>query len=382
MKRRIETICVRGKENPKPVENTGSISFPIYQTATFYHPGVEQSTGYDYSRVRNPTREEAERIVADLEQGCDALAFASGMAAVSALMELFAPGDHLIATDDLYGGTTRYFLHISMKNGIKVTFTDTTDIDNIRNAMTENTKAIFIETPTNPLMKVADIAQISVLAKDKNCLLIVDNTFLSPYFQNPLVLGADIVLHSGTKYLGGHNDALAGFLVTNQSEISEKLRHILKTTGAGLAPMDSWLLLRGMKTLALRMEKHQENALRIAAYLQTNPKVREIYYIGLENHPGQEIIKKQCKGYGGMISFRVDSETTARQIIDRVRLIYFAESLGGTESLITYPMLQTHAEVPEPVRRALGVDETLLRMSVGIEHYEDLIRDLEQAIGT
>ncbi len=381
MNRRIETVCVRGSQTRKPVENTGSISFPIYQTAAFAHPGIGQSTGYDYSRLQNPTREEAERVVADLEKGLDALAFATGMAAVSALMELLVPGDHLVATADLYGGTTRLFRHISMKNGITVSFTDTSQISNIRAALRADTKAIFLETPTNPMMNITDIAAVSALAKENSCLLIVDNTFLSPYFQTPLSLGADIVLHSGTKYLGGHNDTLAGFLITDKADILEKLRFIFKTTGAGLSPMDSWLLLRGIKTLALRMERHQENAMKVAAYLKSHPKVKEVYYIGLENHPNQEIINKQCKGYGGMVSFRVDNESTARQILERVKLIYFAESLGGTESLITYPMLQTHADVPEETRRALGVDETLLRMSVGIEHCEDIIDDLNQALG-
>ncbi len=381
MERKIETVCVRGNEHRKAVENTGSISFPIFQTAAYAHPGVEQSTGYDYSRLQNPTREEVERIVADLEQGIDALAFSSGMAAVNAMMELFQPGDHLVVTDDLYGGTTRLFQNISVKNGVEITFVDSRKIDHIRNAVKANTKAIYIETPTNPMMNITDIRAAAELALETKCLLIVDNTFLSPYFQNPLVLGADLVLHSGTKYLGGHNDTLAGFLVTNRSDLSERLRYIIKTTGAGLAPMDSWLILRGIKTLAIRMERHQENALRIASYLQTNPKVKEVYYIGLPNHQSKEIIKKQCKGYGGMVSFRVDSEKTAKQILDRVKLIYFAESLGGVESLITYPMLQTHADVPRQVREALGVDETLLRMSVGIENAEDLIKDLEQAIG-
>ncbi len=381
MNRRTETVCVRGSQSRKAVDNTGSISFPIYQTAAFAHPGIAQSTGYDYSRLQNPTREEVERVVADLEKGLDALAFATGMAAVSTMMEMFVPGDHLIATEDLYGGTTRLFQHISVKNGIEVSFTDTSQISNIRAAVRENTRAVFLETPTNPMMKITDIAAVAALAKENGFILIVDNTFLSPYFQNPLTLGADIVLHSGTKYLGGHNDTLAGFLVTDKADILEKLRFIYKTIGGGLSPLDSWLILRGIKTLALRMERHQENAVRVAAFLKTHPKVKEVYYIGREDHPDKEIINKQCKGYGGMVSFRVDSEVTARQILERVRLIYFAESLGGTESLITYPMLQTHADVPEAARRALGVDETLLRMSVGIEHHEDIIADLKQAMG-
>lgn len=375
----LSTVCIHGNGARKNVDNTGSISFPIYQTAAYAHPGVGQSTGYDYSRLQNPTREEAERIIADLEHGVDALAFSSGMAAISAFMEMFAPGDHMIATDDLYGGTIRQFRLINEKNGISVSYVDTSDLEQIQSALRDNTKLIYVETPTNPMMQVTDIAAVSEIARKNGALLAVDNTFLTPYFQNPLDLGADIVIHSATKYLEGHNDTLGGFLVTNREDISEHLRTIIKTTGAGLAPFDSWLILRGIKTLAVRMEKHQENALAIAKWLQTQPKVKEVRYVGLDDHPGKEIIKQQSRGFGGMLTFRVDSKETAYKVLENVKLIQFAESLGGTESLITYPMTQTHADVPEEKRKAKGIDEMLLRMSVGIEDIRDIIADLAQA---
>ncbi len=379
MNYKVNTICVQGNSNRENVDNTGAISFPIYQTAAYAHPGVGESTGYDYSRLQNPTRKEVERIVADLEGGIDALAFSTGMAAIHAFIDLFQSGDHIVATDDLYGGTIRLFQGICEKNGIHITYVDSFNIDNVKNAIIENTKAIFIETPTNPMMRVTDIGAVAEIAKAHNCILAVDNTFMTPYFQNPLELGADVVIHSGTKYLGGHNDTLAGFLVTKREEIAEQLRYIIKTTGAGLAPFDSWLILRGIKTLALRMKQHQTNAIAIANWMKTQPKIKEVYYIGLDDFEGKDIVDKQSRGYSGMLSFRVDSEDTARQILERVKLIRFAESLGGVESLMTYPMIQTHADVPKEVRDALGINETLLRMSVGIEDGQDLIDDLEQA---
>ena len=379
MKYGSSTVCIHGNGARKKVDNTGSISFPIYQTAAYAHPGVGQSTGYDYSRVQNPTREEVERIMADLEHGVDALAFSSGMAAISTFMEMFVPGTHIIATDDLYGGTIRQFRLINEKNGISVSYVDTSDLEQIESELRENTKLIYVETPTNPMMQVTDIVAVSEIARKSGALLAVDNTFLTPYFQNPLDFGADVVIHSATKYLEGHNDTLGGFLVTNREDISEHLRTILKTTGAGLAPFDSWLILRGIKTLAVRMDKHQENALAIAKWLRTQPKVREVRYIGLEDHAGRDIIRRQSRGFGGMLTFRVDSKETVYKILENVKVIQFAESLGGTESLITYPMTQTHADVPEETRKAKGIDETLVRMSVGIEDAEDIIADLAQA---
>lgn len=374
------TKCLYGNNQKHAVDNTGSVSFPIYQTATFAHPDVGSSTGYDYSRLQNPTREQLEKVVASLENGYDAVAFSSGMAAMNALMELFEPGDHIIASNDLYGGTIRIFNHINRKNGIEVSYVDTSDPALVENSLRPGTKALFIETPTNPMMNVTDLQAISRIAKAHRLLLFVDNTFLSPYFQNPIDFGADVVLHSGTKFLGGHNDTLAGFLVMADEILSERIRFILKTTGAGLAPFDSWLLLRGIKTLAIRMECQQKNAFAIAEWLGSQKKVRSVYYVGLPAHPGYEINRRQSRGFGSMISFHVDSPDTAVQLLRKVQLIQYAESLGGVESLITYPMLQTHADVPEEEREAKGINNTLLRLSVGIEHIDDLIHDLAQAL--
>ncbi len=374
----IQTKCVHGHAGRNDI--TGAISVPIYQSATFAHPGVGQSTGYDYSRLQNPTREHLEKTVAALEGGSDAMAFSTGMAAIAVLMELFSPGDHLIASDDLYGGSHRLFHHISMKNGIDFDLIDTSDITGIEAHIRPETKALFIETPTNPMMQVTDIAAVAALAKRHNLLLIVDNTFLTPYYQRPLELGADIVVHSGTKYLGGHNDTLAGFLVTGDAPLSERLRFIYKTTGACLSPFDSWLILRGIKTLAVRMDRQQDSAMKIAQWLCGQPHIKAVHYAGLPSHPGYAVSVRQASGFGAMISFETDSEQTAIQVLERVKVIQYAESLGGVESLITYPMLQTHADVPREVREAKGIDERLLRLSVGLESAEDLIADLKQAL--
>lgn len=375
-----DTVCIHGQGKREDVDATGAISFPIYQTAAYAHPGVGQSTGYDYNRVQNPTRKELERIVTDLEHGADTVAFASGMAAISAFMELFQPGDHIVATDDLYGGVIRQFRLVNEKNGMRFTYVDTADLAAVEEAIQENTRLIYVETPTNPMMQITDIRAVSKIAKKHRCLLAVDNTFLTPYFQNPLDLGADVVLHSATKYLEGHNDTLGGFLVTKSGEIADKIREMIKTTGAVLAPFDAWLILRGIKTLGVRMEKHQENALTIAGWLEKQPKVKDVFYAGLEGHPGHGIAAGQCSGYGGMLTFHVDSQETAHHILQSLRLVQFAESLGGTESLMTYPFTQTHADVPDEKRRANGIDETTLRMSVGLENVEDLIEDLKQAM--
>lgn len=373
----LSTLCIHGADDN--THRTGSVSVPIYQSATFAHPSVGESTGYDYSRLQNPTREQLEKIVARLENGADAIAFSTGMAAIAAVMELFRPGDHIISSDDLYGGSHRLFQHISQKNGVSFDFADTSDLSEVKSKIKPETKAIFIETPTNPMMKVTDLAAISVLSKEKDLLLIVDNTFLTPYYLNPIDLGAHIVIHSGTKFLSGHNDTLAGFLVANETALLEKLRFIYKTTGACLSPFDSWLLIRGIKTLAIRMEKQQANAMEIANWLTKHPKVKKVHYIGLLAHPGYQISLKQGRGFGSMISFEVDNEQTARQILERVELILYAESLGGVETLITYPMLQTHADIPEEERTRKGISNRLLRLSVGIEAGKDLIQDLQNA---
>lgn len=363
------------QEEEGSINNYGAISFPIYQTATYAHMGVGKSTGYDYSRLQNPTREHLEKIVATLENGIDALAFSTGMAAISLMMELFAPGDHLIVDADLYGGSIRLFQNVAVKNGVTFSSIDCykEDVETYINA---NTKAIYIETPTNPMMNVTDIAALAKIAKKHNLLLIVDNTFLSPYFQNPLDLGADIVVHSGTKYLGGHNDTLAGFLVTNKTDISEKLRFLIKTTGAGLAPFDSWLILRGIKTLGIRMDRAQKNAIEIANWLKEQKAVTKVIYPGLPEHPGYEIMKKQARGFGAMLTFQLESKEFALAILEKVKMIKFAESLGGVETLITYPITQTHADVPHEVRMQNGITEGTLRLSVGIEDTKDLIEEL------
>jgi cystathionine gamma-synthase len=320
-----------------------------------------------------------EKVLAQLEEGIDAFALSSGMAAISLLMELFSPGDHLVIDSDLYGGSIRLFDAVSAKNGIGFTRADFSS-DDIESLIKPETKALYLETPTNPMMHVTDLKKVSEIARRHNILLIVDNTFLSPYFQKPLTLGADIVVHSGTKYLGGHNDTLAGFLVTKRSDIQERLRYLIKTTGAGLSPFDSWLILRGIKTLALRMEKAQQNALKIAYWLKEQPAVTKVLYPGLPEHPGHEIMKKQATGFGGMLTFDVKDEETAKKVLGSVELIQFAESLGGVETLITYPLTQTHAEVPEALRLKNGITGRTLRLSVGIENADDLIADLAQAL--
>ncbi|MBP3420891.1 MAG: PLP-dependent transferase [Lachnospiraceae bacterium] len=376
----IETRCIH-LENDKRDDRYGAISFPIYQTATFANKGIGESTGYDYTRLQNPTREQLEKIVAALEKGLDALAFSSGMAAIGALMELFHPGDHIIIDADLYGGSVRLFRNISEKNGISVTSVDCSKED-VSKYINDNTKAVYIETPTNPMMNVTDIEKLSQLTKEKGIWLIVDNTFLSPYLQNPLVWGADVVVHSGTKYLGGHNDTIAGFLVTNSEEISEKLRFIIKTTGAGLAPFDSWLIMRGIQTLAVRMERAQYNAGEIVKWLLGQKRVTRVIYPGISTHPGYEIMKKQSRGFGAMITFDVDDSEFAVFLLKHIKLIRFAESLGGTETLLTYPVTQTHADVPREELERNGITDTTLRLSVGIESSEDLLKDLENAFLT
>jgi cystathionine gamma-synthase len=375
---KIETACLHAVRDA--THTTGAVCPPIYQSATFARHRVGETGGYDYSRLQNPTREHVEKLIAVLEGGVDCLAFSSGMAAITALMELFSPGDELIASDDLYGGSIRLFDAISKKNGVTVRYADTSDLAAVERQLSDKTKGIFIETPTNPMMKVTDVAAVKTLTSGRDILTIVDNTFLTPYFFRPIPLGVDIVVHSGTKYLAGHNDTLAGFLVAASTEISEKLRFIQMTTGACLAPFDSFLVVRGVKTLALRMEKSQRSAFEIAAWLKEHPKVTKVHYVGLPEHPDIEVSKRQATGYGAMISFSVDSEQTALHALSHTELIMFAESLGGVETLITYPFTQTHAYIPESERRARGIDEKLLRLSVGIEDAGDLIEDLRKAM--
>lgn len=386
----LESKCLHIEDESAPAggvtakrcNHYGAVSFPIYQTATYAHPAVGQSTGFDYSRLQNPTREQLEKVIAQLEGGIDAFALSSGMAAISLLFEIFSPGDHIIADSDLYGGSIRLFDHVSSKNGLQFTRENISALSesDLEALITPKTKAIYIETPTNPMMNVTDIEATAKIARKHGLLLIVDNTFMSPYFQNPLSLGADIVIHSGTKYLAGHNDTLAGFIVTNRADIQEKLRFLIKTTGAGLSPFDSWLTLRGIKTLSIRMEKAQENAKKIVEWLKKQKEVTKVLYPGLTDHPGYETQKKQARGFGAMITFNVTSEEKAKSILNRVKLVQFAESLGGVETLITYPVTQTHADVPEEIRLKNGITNSTLRLSVGIENADDLIADLSQAL--
>ena len=380
MSNSIETRCVHGGEHRFP-DSREALSMPIYQTAAFGHPDLGHSPDrFYYTRLTNPTREHLEETVSSLEGAADTIAFTSGMAAITATFELFAPGDRIVCSADLYGGTVLLFESIGKKNGLILDFVDTTDPDALAAAMTDDTRALYIETPSNPMMNVTDIALCAGLAKKHGALLIVDNTFLSPYFQNPIALGADIVIHSGTKFLGGHNDTISGFVCLKDTTYSEKLYKISYTLGATLSPFDSWLMIRGIKTLPIRMERAQENALAIAKWLQTHPKVTHVYYVGLPDHPGYEVNAKQSRGSGSMLSFTLESPELALQVLAKVKIITFAESLGGPESLITLPATQTHADVSPEDREKLGITDSFLRMSVGLENVRDLIADLEQAM--
>ncbi|MDO4465721.1 MAG: PLP-dependent aspartate aminotransferase family protein [Bacillota bacterium] len=377
MSTKIETRCIH-LENDQD-HPYGAISYPIFQTATYAHPGVGQSTGFDYSRHKNPTRDHLEKIVASLENGTEAFAYSSGMSAIATVMELFVPGDHLIVEEDLYGGSIRLFDHVNKKNGISFSNVDVANED-VELYFQENTKAIFIETPTNPMMHIVDIEKMAEIAHAHSALLIVDNTFLSPYLQNPLDFGADIVIHSGTKYLSGHNDTLSGFVIVKDEELAEKIGFISKTTGPMISPFDAWLVTRGIQTLSVRMRVAQENAWTIANWLLEQDVIENVFYPGLETHPGHDLMKKQARGFGAMLSFHVKTQKIAHGILENIQLIQYAESLGGTESLLTYPLTQTHADVSKELRDKNGVTETLLRMSVGLENVEDIILDLKQAI--
>ncbi len=354
-----------------------AISFPIYQTATFSRRYLGEQSGFDYTRQSNPTRSQLESVVASLENAHNAIAFASGMAAVTAVMSLFDPGDNIIVDIDLYGGSVRLFDTVCKRYGVEFRTADCSSED-ITGYIDDRTKAVYLETPTNPMMHVTDIAKTAELLKSRGILLIVDNTFLSPYLQNPLDLGADIVVHSGTKYIGGHHDTIGGFVVLNDEETAEKIRLILTTTGAGLPPFDSWLILRGIRTLAVRMDRAESNARIIAEHLTHSEHVTKVIYPGLPEHRGHDIMKKQARGFGAMITFEVESKEFAKEVLNNVELFYFAESLGGTETLITYPITQTHAAVPKELLERNGINDRLLRLSVGIEGADDLIAEIDR----
>jgi cystathionine gamma-lyase / homocysteine desulfhydrase len=361
-------------------KTTGAVSFPIYQVSTYKQDDVGVHKGYEYSRTGNPTRFALEELIKDLEEGKRGFAFGSGMAAITAVMMLFSSGDHVILTDDVYGGTYRVMNKVLNRIGIESTFVDTTDLAAVKAAIQSNTKALYIETPTNPLLKVTDIKAAAQLAKENGLLTIVDNTFSTPYWQTPLTLGADIVLHSATKYLGGHSDVVAGLVVVNDEQLADDLHFVQNSTGGILGPQDSWLLVRGIKTLALRMEAHEANTKKIVEYLSGHEKVGTIYYPGLETHPQHGIAKEQAGGFGGMVSFDVGSAEKAAEVLSKVQYFTLAESLGAVESLISVPAKMTHASIPAERRAELGITDGLIRISVGIEDIEDLIEDLKQAL--
>lgn len=360
---------------------TGSVTVPIYQTATFSHPGLGKSTGYDYSRSRNPTRQVLEDAIALLDGGARGFAYSSGMAAITSLLLLFETGDHLVVTEDLYGGTYRLFEQCFNRFGLTFTYVDTTDLAAVRNAIRAETRALFVESLTNPILKVADIAGLSAIGRQHRLLTIVDNTFLTPCLLRPLDLGADITMYSATKYLAGHNDTVSGLLAVKDPALAERVGFHQNAAGAVLGPQDSWLTIRGMKTLSIRLQRQQENAGAIARWLAGHPRVRKVYYPGLPDHPGHQLAKRQGRGYGAMISFEVADPALVEPLLGRLKLISFAESLGGVETLITLPAVQTHADIDAGTRERLGITSSLLRLSVGIEDAEDLTADLGLALG-
>lgn len=362
-------------------ERTGAVSMPIHPSATYRHAGIGESTGYDYTRSGNPTRQVLEEGLAELEGGSRALAFASGMAALTTFFLHFAQGDHLVVSEDLYGGTYRVLDQIFANFGLTASYVDTTDTKAVAAAITEQSKALLVETPGNPLLGISDLAALGQLCQERGLLFAVDNTFLSPLLQRPFQFGADVVIYSATKYLGGHNDLCAGVLIAREKSLGDRLYFLQNSTGGILPPFDCWLLMRSLKTLTLRIERHCANAMIVARWLEKHHKVTEIYYPGLAQHTGHELAKKQADGFGGMLSFRVTSAEEARTILKQIRLISFAESLGGVESLMTLPAVQTHGDIPQAERERLGICERLLRLSVGTESAEDIIADLEQALG-
>lgn len=373
-----DSIAVRGYEGIDA--RTGSISYPLYQSATFAHPAWGQSTGYCYSRCGNPTRLELENTIALLEGGKKAMAFSSGMAAITTLLKLLRAGDHVLVSDDLYGGTYRLFSNIYTQYGLEFDYVDLTDPDVLAASFKQNTRLVFLETPTNPTMKVADVAAVGEAAHAHGAVFAVDNTFLTMYFQKPFELGADVVVYSGTKYLCGHNDVLSGFLILRDNTLLEPLFSATMSEGNQLDPFDSWLMLRSLKTLGVRLRQQERNAKRIAEALKANPHVTDVFYVGDPDHPNYELSKRQTTGFGAMISFKTDTHERALAVLERTKLILFAESLGGTESLVTYPLVQTHGSIPKPMLDKLGIDDRLLRLSVGIEDIDDLLVDLEQAL--
>jgi cystathionine beta-lyase/cystathionine gamma-synthase len=373
----FSTDCIHAGQEPEP--HTGAVTIPIYQTSTYVQPELGRHKGYEYARTKNPTRSALEANLAALEGGKNGHCFASGMSATDTVFRMLKSGDHVVAGENMYGGSYRLFSRVLEKYGLQFTYVDTADVDAVRGALQPNTHIVFLETPTNPMMTVTDIAACAEVAHAAGALVVVDNTFCSPYIQRPIELGADIVVHSTTKFLNGHSDSVGGVVVSNSDEIGEQIGFLQNAVGAILSPFDSWLVLRGVKTLAVRMKAHEANGRALATYLANHSKVQKVYYPGLSEHPQHELAKRQMNGFGSMISFELGSYDNAKKFLDRVRLCALAESLGGVETLISHPETMTHASVPIETRKRLGITPGLVRISAGIEDLEDLMADLENA---
>ena len=375
---KIESLLIHGGIDGD--ERTGAVNVPIYQTSTYKQPSFGVNKGYEYSRTGNPTREALEKLVSELEEGYAGFGFASGMAATTAVLSLFNSGDTIAISSNVYGGTFRVLDKVFNNFGIKYKIVDTSNLEEVKNSIDKTVKAIFIESPTNPLMDITNIEEVSKIAKEKGIYTIVDNTFMTPYLQKPIKLGADIVIHSATKYLGGHSDTVSGLVVVNSKDLAERIHFIQNSTGGILSPFDSYMLIKGIKTLALRMDRHNENAKIIAEFLRSREEIETIYYPGFEDHPGHEIQKKQANGYGGMISFVIKEGYDYKKFLEALKIITFAESLGGVESLVCHPASMTHAAIPYEIRQKVGIVDNLIRLSVGIENVYDLIKDIENAL--
>jgi len=371
------TDCVHAGQEPEPV--TGSVTVPIFQTSTYVQPELGRHKGYEYARTQNPTRSALEANLAALERGTRGYCFASGMSAIDVVLRLLQAGDHVVTGANLYGGTYRLFERVLRRFGLDFSYVDTSVVAQVKAAIRPNTRMLYLETPTNPMMTLTDIAACAAVVLGRNILTVVDNTFCSPYMQRPLELGADIVLHSTTKFLNGHSDSVGGAVIVNSSEVAERIGFLQNAVGAILSPFDSWLVLRGTKTLAVRMEKHNENGMKMAGYLVAQPKVKKVFYPGLPDHPQHELAKRQMRGFGSMIAFELGSKANAAKFLNQVRLCSLAESLGGVETLISHPETMTHASVPIAERGRLGITPGLVRISVGIEDLEDLTADLDRA---
>jgi cystathionine gamma-lyase/cystathionine beta-lyase/cystathionine gamma-lyase/homocysteine desulfhydrase len=374
----FSTDCIHAGQEPDPT--TGAVTIPIYQTSTYVQPELGRHKGYEYARTQNPTRSAVEQNLATLERGKHGHCFASGMSAIDAVFRMLQSGDHVVAGENMYGGSFRLFHRVLEKFGLQFTYVDTSKVDDVRKAMRKETKLVFLETPTNPMMTITDIAACAEVAHKGGAMAVVDNTFCSPYIQRPIELGCDIVVHSTTKFLNGHSDSIGGVVVSSSDEVAEKIGFLQNAVGAILSPFDSWLVLRGVKTLAVRMRQHEANGMAMAGHVAKQAKVKKVYYPGLPDHPQHELAKKQMNGFGSMISFELGSYENAKKFLDRVKLCSLAESLGGVETLISHPISMTHASVPEETRKRLGITPGLVRISVGIEDIEDLIADVDQAL--